>query len=181
MWYLALLRGINVGGKNIIPMADLRRLFERLGCTDVTTYIQSGNVVFGSRLKKAANLCLSLEEALEREFACKSYVVVVPQVQLDAVVNHAPTAFGAEPGRFKYDVAFVRPPLEARAILPAISLKAGVDQAAEDNGVLYFTRLTARASQSYLSKITRLDAYQSMTIRNWNTTRALLRLVGTAG
>ena len=177
MRYLALLRGINVGGKNIIAMPDIRRIFEGLGFKNVTTYIQSGNVLFESKLKNAVKLSVTIEKALAAEFACTSPVVIVSKEQLESVVKNAPPAFGVDPTQYRYDVVFVRPPLRARAVLPTISLKAGVDEASEGNGVLYLKRLTIRASQSHLPKLTRNAAYKSMTIRNWNTTSELCRLI----
>jgi uncharacterized protein (DUF1697 family) len=95
---------------------------------------------------------------------------------MERIVVNAPPGFGADPGQYRYDVVFIKPPLSARDILPGISLKDGVDEASESNGVLYFSRLIARASQSHLSKIVNIAAYKSLTIRNWNTTCELYRL-----
>jgi len=175
--YLALLRGINVGGKNILKMPDVRCVFEGLGCKDVTTYIQSGNVLFESELKNAPRLSVAIEKALAAKFACSAPTVLVSEEQLETVVKNAPPGFGAHPAQYRYDVAFVKPSLQARAILPTISLKAGVDEAFEGNGVLYLKRLTTRASQSHLPRLTRHAAYRSMTIRNWNTTSKLYQLI----
>jgi uncharacterized protein (DUF1697 family) len=183
MRYVALLRGINVGGKNIIKMPELRNSFERMGFRNVSTYIQSGNVLFESSVAKPAALSDVIEEAVAREFGCNSLVVVVSQAQLEAVVLKAPPGYGADPARFRYDVVFMKPPLSARQVLPAISLRKGVDEAQESNGVLYFSKLIERATQSLLPKLVSNAAYRSMTIRNWNTTRELCRLLssGAAG
>jgi uncharacterized protein (DUF1697 family) len=175
--YLALLRGINVGGKNIVKMSDLRACFDRLGLNNATTYIQSGNVLFDCKLKNATKLSVAIEEALAMEFTCASSVVVVPESQLEKVVMQAPPSFGINPAAYRYDVVFLRPPLRARDVLPSISLKTGVDKAYEANEVLYFQRLTARATQSHFPKIVSSAAYKSMTIRNWNTTTELYRLI----
>ena len=177
MRYLALLRGINVGGKNIIKMAALRRVFESLGCKDVTTYIQSGNVLFESKLKNTGVLSFSIEGALAAEFTGAFPVLVLSREKLERVVKNAPSGFGEDPARYRYDVAFVKSPFRAGLILPTISLKDGVDAAFERNGVLYLSRLTMRASQSHLPRITRNAAYGSMTIRNWKTTTELCRLI----
>jgi len=174
--YLALLRGINVGGNRIIPMTDLRRLIGALGCTDVTTYIQSGNVLFGSKLKNTETLSAAVEKAICTEFGCTVPVVIVSRTQLESVVKRAPAGFGSDPEQYRYDVVFVKPPTRAAAILPSVSLKEGVDEAFEGNGVLYLRRLIARASQSRLSRLTQHAAYGSMTIRNWKTTTELYRL-----
>jgi uncharacterized protein (DUF1697 family) len=174
---VALLRGINVGGKNIIKMPDLRRIFEELGCIDVTTYIQSGNVLFESKPGKGELLSSSIEEALTRQFNGILPVIVLNRKQLKTVVKNAPPGFGDDPVQYRYDVAFVRPPARAEAILPTVSLEPGVDEAFEGNGVLYFKRLTGCANQSRLPRLTRNAAYGSLTIRNWNTTTQLCRLI----
>jgi uncharacterized protein (DUF1697 family) len=92
-------------------------------------------------------------------------------------MKNAPPGFGDDPARYRYDVAFVRPPSQAGLILPTISLKHGVDEAFERNGVLYLKRLTSRSSQSHLPRLTRNVAYGSITIRNWKTTTELSRLI----
>jgi uncharacterized protein (DUF1697 family) len=175
--YLALLRGINVGGKNIIRMSDLRRVFEGVGCRDVTTYIQSGNVLFESAIKSTALLSVSIDGALAAEFAGDFPVVVLSRRQLERVMKNAPPGVGADLARYRYDVVFVKPPLRAALILPTLSLKAGVDEACEGNGVLYLSKLIVRASQSYFPRLVRNAAYGSMTVRNWKTTTELCRLI----
>jgi uncharacterized protein (DUF1697 family) len=177
MKYLALIRGINVGGKNLIRMPDLRASFERAGFTNVTTYIQSGNVLLDSKLRNPAILSAALEQAVARDFGCSSLVVVITQQQLENVVAKTPPGFGSDPDRYRYDVVFLKPPVTAFEVLPSIRLRDGVDGASAGNDVLYFERLTARASQSLFPKIVNLPAYKSMTIRNWNTTRELHRLM----
>jgi uncharacterized protein (DUF1697 family) len=175
--YLALLRGINVGGRNIVKMPDLRACFDRLGLNNVTTYIQSGNVLFDCKLKNPVTLSVVIEEALAAEVSCTPAVVVVPEEQLERVVRRAPLSFGTDPAAYRYDVVFLKPPVRARDVMPTISLKAGVDDAFEANGVLYLERLKARASQSHLPKLVNSAAYKSMTVRNWNTTTELYRLI----
>jgi uncharacterized protein (DUF1697 family) len=175
--YLALLRGINVGGRNIVKMPDLRACFDRLGLNNVTTYIQSGNVLFDCKLKNPVTLSVVIEEALAAEVSCTPAVVVVPEEQLERVVRRAPLSFGTDPAAYRYDVVFLKPPVRARDVMPTISLKAGVDEASEANGVLYLERLKARASQSHLPKLVNSAAYKSMTVRNWNTTTQLYRLI----
>ncbi len=74
--WVALLRGINVGGKNIVPMADLRRLFEESGCSSVSTYIQSGNVIFRHPTKARLELAQLLEQAVADTFGVPAVVVL---------------------------------------------------------------------------------------------------------
>ena len=158
-------------------MRELRRVFEDLGCRSVTTYIQSGNVLFESKLKNTGTLSATIEAALARVFGRPFSVFVLTGEQLERVMTNAPPGFGADPARYRYDVVFVKPPMRACLLLPTISLKDAVDEAFEGNDVLYFSRLTARASQSHLPKLIRHPAYSSMTVRNWKTTTELCRLI----
>jgi uncharacterized protein (DUF1697 family) len=95
--YVALLRGINVGGKNLIKMPALEACFEANGFEDVATYIQSGNVLFGSSETRASELANTIEEVLGREFGYAATVVVRNRKQMRAIVDRAPKGFGAEP------------------------------------------------------------------------------------
>ncbi len=178
--FVALLRGINVGGKNIMRMAELRACFEAAGYGDVTTYIQSGNVVFTTSGAVVDSLAQRIERMLSAAFDYDARVVLRSRRQMQAVVARAPQGFGARPAEFRYDVIFLKSPLTAAAAIDHVDPKPGVDEAHKGDGVLYFSRLISRASQSRLSRIVSLPIYQSMTIRNWNTTTKLLRLMDPA-
>jgi uncharacterized protein (DUF1697 family) len=78
---------------------------------------------------------------------------------------------------YRYDVIFLREPLSAAEAMQDVKTREGVDQAVAGDGVCYFARLVSRATQSYLNRIVALPVYQSMTIRNWNTTTKLLSLL----
>jgi len=177
--YVALLRGVNVGGKNPIKMPALKACFEASGFEDVATYIQSGNVIFGSPDGRPAELTGRIEEMLASTFGLRLSLVLRSRAQMRAIVDRAPAGFGAEPNRYRYDVIFLKEPLTAREAMKTVSTKPGVDEAHAGTGVLYFSRLTSRASQSRLSTIVSMPIYQSMTVRNWNTTTTLLRMMET--
>lgn len=176
--YLALLRGINVGGKNIIRMTDLKACFESTGCTDVATYIQSGNVIFRSTEKDRARLEHAIERSLSKRFRYASRVVLLTYKQLDRIVAQAPDGFGASPEAYRYNVIFLKRPLTGPGAMKNVTLKPGVDTASARNGVLYFSVLKREASRSRLTKIIGLPMYQYMTIRNWNTTTRVHALMG---
>ena len=175
--HVALLRGINVGGKNVIRMTDLKDCFEGMGFADVATYIQSGNVLFAAPSDDAARLAASIEGALSKAFGYESRVVVAPHERLRAAVERAPRGFGAEPAKYRYDVIFLRPPLAPEEAMGSVSTRDGVDRAWAGEGVLYFSRLIERAAQSHLSRLVSMPVYREMTIRNWNTTTKLLALM----
>ncbi len=180
--YVALLRGINVGGKNPIPMAGLKTCFEDNGFDDVRTYIQSGNVVFSSSSTNQAELTRQIERMLSTTFAhYDASVVIRSRTQMRAIVDRAPKGFGTQPDQYRYDVIFLKPPLTAKTALKSLSMKEGVDRGWAANGVLYFSRLTSRATSSRLNRVVGLPIYQQMTIRNWNTTTKLRELLDAAG
>lgn len=176
MRYVALLRGINVGGKNLIGMPKLKACFEDAGFDEVSTYIQSGNVLFEtSRPKKG--LADTIEAKLEETFELPLVVVVRTHTQMSGVVKDAPKDFGRDPATFLYDAVFLKEPLTAAQVLKAVTRKEGVDDVTAGKGVVYMRRLKARATQSRLNRIASLPIYRSMTIRNWNTTTKLLGLL----
>jgi uncharacterized protein (DUF1697 family) len=174
MRYVALLRGINVGCRNPVPMADLRAAFEDAGHTAVRTYIQSGNVLFeaGGRIDEDA-----VEAVLERRFGVPLVVVLRTERHLRAVVDGAPDGFGQRPQEFHSDVVFLKAPLSSRQAMRVVQLRDGVDQAWPGRGVVYFQRLSARRTASRMSKIVGTPEYKRMTIRSWATTTKLLSLL----
>ncbi|GJQ35322.1 MAG: DUF1697 domain-containing protein [Anaerolineales bacterium] len=175
--YLVLLRGINVGGKNIIKMTDLKAGFEEMGFSYVLTYIQSGNVLVQSEDKDKAALTTKIEKGLSKHFNFMAKVVMISQKELAGIVKSAPEGFGKDEKKFRYDVIFLKEPLTPKEAMESVKVREGVDTAHAGKQALYFSRLISRASQSYLTKIIGMPVYQNMTIRNWNTTTKLLALM----
>lgn len=175
--YVALLRGINVGGNNLIRMPALKACFEAQGLRDVATYIQSGNVLFTTGRSGQLVLTREIEEVLSKTFAYRSRVVVRSFRQMKAIVERAPNGFGGRPAAYRYDVIYLREPLTADEAIKSVTAKPGVDRAFAGEGVLYFSRLISKAGQSHLSRIVSKPIYQNMTIRNWNTTGKLFELM----
>jgi uncharacterized protein (DUF1697 family) len=175
--YVALLRGINVGGKNPVPMADLREVFETAGHGEVSTYIQSGNVLFRSA---AAGPLLEkeIEARLAERFGIPLVVVVRSRRQLRAVIEKAPAGFGSEPDTFHSDVVFLRAPLTPTQAMTVVKLRDGVDQAWAANGVVYFQRLSAQRTKSRMGQLVGTPEYKLMTIRSWKTATKLYELLG---
>lgn len=173
---VALLRGINVGGRNPVKMADLRDCFENDGHTEVSTYIQSGNVLFTTDTP-VKGLEERLESMLEARFGIPLVVVVRTLRQLRSVVEDAPAGFGKAPDRYHSDAIFLRAPLTPAQAMKVVHLRDGVDQAWPGKGVLYFARLSEQRTKSKLSKIMGTPEYRQMTIRSWSTTTKLLALL----
>lgn len=178
--YVALLRGINVGGNNIMKMVDLRACFEGLGFTDVQTLIQSGNVVFSAARRSKPSIIRVVEEGLSAAFGYSARVAIVSAAELASVVEQAPAGFGQQPDHYRYDVLFVMTPLTLAQALEQVSINPAVDAVHAGEHALYFRRLISQATRSRLSKITQLPAYKNLTIRNWNTTTKLLQMASAA-
>ena len=174
--HVALLRGINVGGRNPVAMADLRGALEAAGYEAVSTYIQSGNVLFRSTTP-AAQIEAHVEVLLERHLGFPLVVVVRSHAQLRAVVRHAPAGFGDAPDTYFSDVVFLKGPLTTTEAMGVVGLREGVDQAWPGRGVVYFARLGAERTRSKLSQIIAKPEYQLMTIRSWTTTTKLLAML----
>ena len=174
--YVALLRGINVGGNNTIRMNALKTCFEEQGFDDVATYIASGNVLFSTG-RSARTLTRAIEKTLAATFAYPASIVLKSREQMRDVVDRAPRSFGARPKAYRYDVWFLKEPLDAEEALAAVPTRAGVDRIWAGDGVLYTARLVARAAESKTTRVIGTPTYQSMTIRNWNTTTKLLALL----
>jgi uncharacterized protein (DUF1697 family) len=173
--YLALLRGVNVGGKNLVKMADLRAAFEEMGFAGVATYIQSGNVLFRAPRQKREELAARIESELSRRFGRELKAVLLTETDIRGVVEGAPRGFGAD--SHLCDVIFLRKPLTVRKAIGLLEIRDGVDSAWAGKGVVYFSRLASKASSSRLSRVVALPEYQNMTIRSWSTTTKLLAMM----
>jgi uncharacterized protein (DUF1697 family) len=176
--YLLLLRGINVGGKNKVPMARLRQLLEELGYSEVSTYIASGNVILRSD-KSPDEVKAQIEAAMPSTFHLDSELIrilVLTRRQLEAVIDHKPEGFGEHPEKFHSDAVFLMG-IDSTEAFRVFDPRDGVDRVWPGDGVIYSQRLSALRTKSRLSKIMGTAAYKSMTIRNWSTTTTLLGLL----
>ena len=176
--FLVLLRGINVGGKNAVPMAGLRQTLKDLGYKNVSTYIASGNVILRSK-KRSAVIKAEIEDALPKAFRLDSDLIkvhVMTRAQLEAVIESRPRGFGDKPATYHSDAIFLMGVTAADA-MSAFDPRPGVDKVWPGDGVIYSQRLSSQRTKSRLSKIVGTVAYKSMTIRSWSTTTKLLDLL----
>ena len=175
--YVVLLRGINVGGKNPVPMARLREVLAELGYEDVVTYIASGNVILSSD-HKPDRIKREIEQALPKAFKLHTEnlaVHVLTAAQLQAVIKKRPKGFGDEPGTYHSDAIFLMG-ISADDAMAAFDPREGVDRVWPGDGVIYSQRLSAQRTKSRLNKVMSSPLYKSMTIRNWATTTKLAEL-----
>ena len=176
--YLVLFRGINVGGKNKVPMAELKALLTELGFQDVRTYIQSGNAVLRSNVS-AETIARKIEGALPTRFKLDSELVrvlVLSREELEKVIAGRPRGFGDRPGPYHREAIFLMG-VDTADAMPAFSPREGVDVVWPGEGLVYSQRLSAQRTKSRLNRIMSSPVYKSMTIRSWQTTMALMDLV----
>jgi uncharacterized protein (DUF1697 family) len=173
-----LIRGINVGGKNKVSMMGLRKCLEELGCSNVSTYIASGNGILESG-KRPDELQAQIEAALPERFKLDSElirVLVLTRKQLQAVIDNKPKGFGEQPEKYHSDAIFLMG-IDSAQAMPVFDPREGVDNVWPGDGVIYSQRLSAQRTKSRLSKIVGTPVYQSMTLRSWNTTTKLLKIL----
>lgn len=176
--YVVLLRGINVGGKNTVPMMGLKKCLEALGFSHVSTYLASGNVIVQSE-QRANELKAQIEEALPERFKLQNElikVLVLTRKQLQAVIDTRPAGFGGQPEKYHSDAIFLMD-IDAAQAMAVFNPREGVDTVWPGDGVIYSQRLSSLRTKSRLSTIIGTPAYQSMTIRSWNTTTQLLKIL----
>lgn len=163
-------------------MAELRLRLEELGFKDVATYIQSGNVILSSELEPAA-VSSMIEDMLPREFKLDSPTVRVLALEyatFKKIVMQAPHDFGSDSESYRYNVVFLMDSSPADA-MQQIDTREGVDTVWQGDHAIYFRNSVPNASKSRLSKIAQRPIYQSIMIRNWNTTRRILELLDEHG
>lgn len=169
--YVALLRGINVGGIRI-TMADLAEVFTESGFRDVRTVLASGNVLFESD-DDAATLKPAIEAALTSRFGYEAYVFVLEQSRVSGVVDAYP--FDDLEGRHSYVVFVSDPDVLARWGAVADDLDAAVECLSPGDGVLYWQVEKGHTLDSTVGKQTGAARYKAVTtVRNLKTLRKLV-------
>ena len=151
--YVILIRGINVGGKNIVPMAGLRKCLEELGFSNVSTYIASGNVFIKSD-KHADEVKDQIEQLLPENFKLDDEfikVLVLTHKQLQTIIENKPRGFGEQPEKYHSDAIFLMD-IDSAQAMHAFDPREGVDKVWPGEGVIYSQRLSSQRTKSRLSK-----------------------------
>lgn len=174
--YIALLRGINVGGKNKIPMADLRKTFEAYGFTDVSTYINSGNIFFTSTEKDSMTLKTICQNLILEAFNLEISVYVLPTDELIASIENAPEWWNRDKESAN-NVIFIIPPMTFEGLQAEIGTpKTEYEQIIAHGNTIYWTAPLKTYSRSRWSHINTHPIKKHVTIRNANTMNKLVEL-----
>lgn len=177
--FVVLIRGFNVGGRNKVPMADLKRVLSGEGYDNVRTLLASGNVIVRSG-KSAAAVTTQIQDALAREFRLDSEVAVrvLTLAELRAVVKDRPSGFGDDPKKYHSDAIFLMG-IGMTAALKVFDPREGVDELWPGKDVIYHRRLSSLRTKTRLNKVMATPEYLSMTIRSWGTVLKLQDLAET--
>jgi len=173
---VALLRAVNLGPHNKVKMETLRDLLAELGCRDVQTYIQSGNVVFRTRANDPAPVGKKIESAIEQHFAVKTTVVLRSPSELRSVIARNPFAkrTGIEPGKLYVFFLTGEPAAEARAKIAQV--KVGPEELQLDARELYTYYPDGMGQSKLTPALIERTLKLSGTARNWNTVTKLLEM-----
>jgi uncharacterized protein (DUF1697 family) len=174
---ILLLRGINVGGKNILPMAELQALLEDLGATQVTTYIQSGNVVMKHPEREPVSLAAAVASKIEQQFDFEPRVLALTRETLDqaAAANPFPDGEG-DPS--KLHLYFLTEEPTAEGVAAAESLCAASESFAVRGRAAYLYAPDGIARSKLAAGMERALGVAG-TGRNWRTVQKLLALAAT--
>jgi uncharacterized protein (DUF1697 family) len=176
--HVALLRGINVGGKNIIPMAALAKVFEAMKFSPVKTFIASGNVIFGAAKQDLRKLEAKIEHVLQLEFNYDARIVVKTKRELDAIVKAIRAEWPKPNATTRYYVMFLRHGIDNKRVLDAFDPRAGVETLTYAPGaLLWAAKVNALTKSTVQRKMLAKDIYREITVRNLNTTLKLGELL----
>jgi len=176
MKYIALLRGINVGGNNKIAMPELKAAFEKKGFENVVTYINSGNVIFQSGHDELV-VKASCENLIETNFGLKITVGIISAEELCDALAHSPDWWDNDADS-KHNAIFVIPPMTAKEICEQVgAVKPEYEKTDYYGKVIFWSAPLVTFSHTRWSKIVEnKKAYNAVTIRNANTAKKLAEL-----
>ncbi|MDK2866869.1 MAG: hypothetical protein PWP51_1425 [Clostridiales bacterium] len=187
MVYAALLRGINVGGKNKIAMSKLKESFESVGMTHVVTYINSGNIIFQwhageqtapEKMPETAVDVLSqkLEAVIERDFGLAIKVLVLDMNAMTAVMEALPDAWQNDDA-MKSDVMFLWELISETELRSKLKIVSDIDTVYIIKEAILWSVLRENATRSGMTKVVGTALYKKMTVRNVNTVRKIYALM----
>jgi len=171
--YIAFLRGINVGGKCKVSMKELKEVFESLGYENVTTYINSGNVLFDAKKEVTAP---SIDKALKKNFGFDIRVVVRTEKNILKLAKSIPQEWFNDKKQRTY-VFFLWDEFDSKKSLDLITIKEGIDNLKYISGAIVWNFLLKDYKKSGMNKLIGTELYKNMTSRNVNTVRKLVGLL----
>ncbi len=174
MKYIALLRGINVGGKRKVEMKRLRDLFVSLGYRNVVTYLNSGNLIFESE-KDLSSLQKVVPNRLKDEFRFELPTLIKEENDIVKIAKAIPEEW-MNNAEQKTDIAYLFPDIDSKELLDEMPFNKEFIHIKYITGALIWNLKKRDYTKSHLNKIVSKEQYQRMTVRNVNTARFLAGL-----
>jgi uncharacterized protein (DUF1697 family) len=176
--YIALLRGINVSGKNKISMPELKKAFAEHGFTEVVTYLNSGNIVFSCAIHNEATLSNEIELMIKERFDLNIPVFIILQKKLEELLNHAPAWWGDDNKEIYDNLIFMMPPLSYKEFFDAIGNPKEEYEKVYNYGNAIFWSFTRKDYQktNWWSGTARSSISGKITIRTANTVRKIVSM-----
>lgn len=176
--YIALLRGINVGGKNKIVMAELKAEFEKLRLTDVSTHLNSGNVIFSADIYDTEHLAHKIKIMIEKNFELDIPVFIISQEELQEILNNAPIWWGDNNKEIYDNLIFMLPSLSYDELYGEIgSPKEEYEKISNyKNAVFWSFSRKDYQKTSWWSKTADSNVSSKITIRTANTVRKIVAM-----
>jgi uncharacterized protein (DUF1697 family) len=178
MRYVALLRGVNVGGANKVDMTALASAFEAAGMDSVHSYINSGNMIFATHVADRRRLEDSLRTTVRQATGLDIDLQLRDADELDAIVQALPSAWRNDDS-MKCDIVFLHPDVDRAGILEELGPRPGIEDAIYVAGAVIWRVDRKDAARSRLTRMMGTPLYKRVTVRNCNTVRKLLDLVRT--
>lgn len=176
MIYVALLRGINVGGKNKINMKTLALSFEEAGMTSVTTYINSGNIIFQNDRHSQSQLAQILEEVILKDFKLAIKVLIMSYDQMTEIMEALPSDWQNNK-EMKSDVLFLWEEIDRPEVLEELTFKPEIETVIYVPGAILWSISRDLSSRSGMQKLASHKLYKQMTIRNVNSARKIYQIM----
>lgn len=176
---IALLRGINVGGKNKVEMGRLKQTFEGLGLDRVRTYINTGNVIFDSGGRSPGSLRPDLQAAITDEFDLELEIVLRDINEMTATADAIPASW-VNDSTMKCDVMFLWESVDSPDIIESLPIREDIDTVFYVPGAVIWKVDRPNLTRSGMTKIVGTKLYKSMTVRNCNTVRKIVELMADA-
>ncbi len=171
--YIALLRGINVGGHNSLPMAELTKILERLGLENIRTYIQSGNVVFQNKNKLSKSFSEDISNAIENAKGFRPPLILLSVAELEAAIENNP--FDTSSGKL-LNFFFLQEQHKGADMEALEKIRFPSEEYKLTERVFYLFTPDGLAQSKVGRKIEKLLAVP-VTARNWNTVKELQRMI----
>lgn len=176
MKYIALLRGINISGKNKIPMSELKKDFEELGYTNVVTYLNSGNVVFETSIDNRKELAQSINEKIKNVYDLDIPIYITTENELKEILENSPDWWETESKEIYDNIIFIIPPCDVEQVAKSLGAPNEKLERVQryKNSIFWSYNLKEYRKTNWWSKTATVDIRNAITIRTANTMKKVL-------